>query len=171
MSMNELEYGQDPQGRLRFYGIYGAKVVDVSDPLNRSRIKVQVFQTTGTQVTGWAAPCLPITSNSNHPDHAEHTASEIAALLTTAASTTGTASPSAHSHSIPALTIVAKNSDTLKHPHKTVANTTEKWNDVQETNTTAEHSPHRIIPYVGQLVWVMFVAGDPEYPVWIGVQA
>lgn len=36
--------------------------------------------------------------------------------------------------------------------------------------TTPEHTFHRLIPAVGQLIWVMFQAGDPEYPVWIGVQ-
>jgi hypothetical protein len=34
-----------------------------------------------------------------------------------------------------------------------------------------EHTFHRNLPVVGQKVWVMFVAGDPEFPVWIGVQA
>ena len=34
-----------------------------------------------------------------------------------------------------------------------------------------EHTFHRSVPEVGQLIWVMFVAGDPEYPVWIGVQS
>jgi hypothetical protein len=33
-----------------------------------------------------------------------------------------------------------------------------------------EHTFHRSYPVVGQMIWVMFVAGDPEYPVWIGVQ-
>jgi hypothetical protein len=42
------------------------------------------------------------------------------------------------------------------------------------TNTslkTPEHTFHRNLPVVGQKVWVMFVAGDPEFPVWIGVQS
>ena len=25
------------------------------------------------------------------------------------------------------------------------------------------------VPDVGQVVWVMFIAGDPNFPVWIGV--
>jgi hypothetical protein len=31
------------------------------------------------------------------------------------------------------------------------------------------HSAHNSVPNVGQLVWVMFIAGDPNFPVWIGV--
>jgi hypothetical protein len=34
-----------------------------------------------------------------------------------------------------------------------------------------EHTLHRTVPEVNQLVWVMFIAGDPDYPVWIGVQS
>jgi hypothetical protein len=34
-----------------------------------------------------------------------------------------------------------------------------------------EHPFYRTFPAVNQLVWVMFVAGDPDYPVWIGVQS
>jgi hypothetical protein len=34
-----------------------------------------------------------------------------------------------------------------------------------------EHTLHRTVPAVNQLVWVMFIAGDPDYPVWIGVQS
>jgi len=25
-------------------------------------------------------------------------------------------------------------------------------------------------PYIGQKVWVMFIAGDPNFPVWVGVE-
>jgi hypothetical protein len=160
----------DPTGRFRFFGIYEAKVVDINDPLKKNRIKVKVQQSTGQEVSGWARSCQPITNVANHPDHAEHTASAIAALLTTTATTA--ADPQGGSVTIPALTVVAKaGAGTLKHPRKTVANTTQKWNDAQEQNpAVAEHTPHRLVPKVGQFVWVMFVAGDPEYPVWIGVQ-
>ena len=177
MRYEDLEYGLDPVGRNRFFGIYEAKVEDINDPLNKNRIKVKVFQTTGQEVTGWARACTPITDNANHPDHQEHTAAQIAALLTTTATTvtSGAASAgTAHTHSVtvPALTVVAKaGAGTLTHPRKTASNTAQKWNDSQEqTPPVAEHTPHRMIPYKGQMVWVMFVAGDPEYPVWIGVQ-
>lgn len=168
--MHELDYNLDAQGRTRFYGIYSAKVVNVDDPLNKGRIQVIVTQTTGTAITGWASACLPITSNANHPDHEEHTASQIAALLTTQSTTTADAQTG--SITIPALTVVAKSgAGTLSHPHKTTPNSDQKWNDSQEVTSPAyEHSPHRVIARKNQLVWVMFAAGDPEYPVWIGVQ-
>jgi hypothetical protein len=159
----------DPTGRFRFFGIYEAKVVDIADPLKKNRIKVKVQQSTGQEVSGWARSCQPITNVANHPDHQEHTASAIAALLTTTA--VSVTDSRGDTETVPALTIVAKaGAGTLKHPRKTAANTTQRWNDAQETNATAEHTPHRLVPKVGQLVWVMFVAGDPEYPVWIGVQ-
>ena len=82
----------------------------------------------------------------------------------------------------------------LTHAHDTIANTTQRWNDDQEQNLTpkgldidpiaagfgtnrssdptrvAEHTPHRLIPKKGQKVWVMFVAGLVNEPVWVGVQ-
>jgi len=166
--VSELSYGMDPLGRHRFFGIYSGKVVDISDPLKKSRIKVTVDQPFGTSKTNWAEACLPVVSNSNHPDHNPHTAAQIAALLTTQATTAS--DPQGGLVTIPALTVTAKGSGTLTHSHVTTANTTEKWNDSQETNTTDEHTPHRIIPKVGQEVWIMFIAGDPEFPVWIGVR-
>ena len=165
--MSEPGFVKDNLGRTRLYGIYSARVTDISDPLKKSRVKFTLHQATGLAKHGWAKACLPITSNANHPDHNEHTAAQIAALLTT----TPTSTPDAYgSTNIPALTVVAKTSGTLNHSHKTAANTTEKWNDSQETNTTAEHSPHRIIPKKGQDIWIMFEGGDPEFPVWIGIQ-
>jgi hypothetical protein len=55
-------------------------------------------------------------------------------------------------------------------------NTPTSKTDTQEVSkysdsTVPEHTFHRTIPAVGQLVWVMFEAGDPEYPVWMGVQS
>lgn len=166
----DSEYGMDPVGRSRFFGIYSAKVEDINDPLKQNRIKVKVYQATGQEVTGWARACLPITSVANHPDHQEHTAAEIAALLTTTQTTAS--DPQGGSITIPALTVVAKaGAGTLDHPRKLEPNTEQKWNDPQEqTPAVAEHTPHRLIPKKGQMVWVMFVAGDPEYPVWIGVE-
>ena len=159
---------KDELGRTRLYGIYSAKVLDIKDPLKKGRVKFSISQATGLQKHGWAKACLPVTSNANHPDHNEHTAAQVAALLTTTA--TSASDPQGGSVSIPALTVVAKNSNKLSHTHKTVANTTQKWNDSQETNTTAEHSPHRIVPKLHQQIWVMFEGGDPEFPVWIGIQ-
>jgi hypothetical protein len=196
--MLDSEYGQDPQGRLRFYGIYSAKVTNVTDPLKKNRIQVQVYQSTGTEVSGWAAACLPIVDSSYHPDHTPHTATAIAALLTTTSTTAS--DPQGGTVTIPALTVVAKSSTAqLNHAHTTtktmvnnslVVNSPTATTDTKEaslytasgvyapdTTTTStslktpEHTFHRTIPVVGQFVWVMFEAGDPEYPVWIGVQS
>ena len=186
--MVDSDYGLDPQGRLRFYGLYSAKVISIADPLKKNRIQVQVYQTTSTSVTGWAKACLPITNNSYHPDHVAHTAAQVAALLTnhSLSVTSGAASGgTAHTHTVTATLTHSGNSGTLKHPHaetKTMLknnikiNTTTGTADAQETskyldNTVPEHTFHRSVPAVGQLVWVMFEAGDPEYPVWMGVQS
>ena len=171
----ETEYMQDPQGRPRFFGLYEGTVVDINDPLKKSRVKLSVT-VTGKEITNWAKPLLPITVNSNHPDHQEHTAAQIAALLTTTSTTvtSGEASAgTAHTHSVtvPALTVVAKaGAGTLKHPHKTVADPTKKWNDATDIGATEEHTLHRLLPKKGQKVWVMFVAGLVNEPVWVGVQ-
>lgn len=172
------DYMLDPLGRVRFFGIYEGTVISITDPLKKNRIQLSVT-VTGSQVTGWARACLPPTTIADHPDHQEHLAADIAALLTTTAATaTGTAtsggSPS-HTHpvsvTVPALTVVAKSgAGTLKHPHKTIVNVVNKWNDAIDAPTTQEHTPHRVLPKVGAKVWVMFIAGIPEEPVWIGVQ-
>jgi len=208
--MNEAysNYGEDPQGRLRFFGLYSAIVAPGVDPLKRNRVLLQISMPTGGEVSNWAEGCLPITSNNNHPDHLPHTAAEIAALLTTQPTST----PDAYgSTDIPALTIVAKpGAGQLNHAHTrsttpkpvkemvsaigksyVVKNAPTSKTDVNEKSlyTAAsglsapgltssdtsikvpEHTFHRNLPVVGQKVWVMFVAGDPEFPVWIGVQA
>lgn len=141
---NEYEYNLDAQGRVRFSGIYSAKVVSISDPLSKSRIQVTVDQPTGSKVTAWAQACLPVHQNAIHPDHAPHSATF----------TTSAGGSISHSHQVS----VSFNS----HAHV--------GGDDQETDTTNEHTAHRIIPRIGQLVWVMFIAGDPDHPVWIGVQ-
>jgi hypothetical protein len=153
----------------RFYGLYEGIVTDVLDPENLSRIKLIVPQVTGSSETNWAQPCLPITSNSNHPDHIAHTAAQVAALLNNHTITMeGAGSGGGHTHPV-TISAHAGNSGTLTHAHKTVANTDERWNDEQETNITAEHTPHRLVPVLGQKVWVMYIAGDPNFPVWMGV--
>ena len=176
------EYMLDPFGRTRFFGIYEGVVVDIKDPLNKNRILVRV-PITGSEVTNWARAVLPITSNTEHADHVAHTAEKVAELLTTTSvSATGSAASGgspAHTHTVsvtvPALTVVAKaGAGTLKHPRKDmpVTDTTIAGGlgTAQETNTTSEHNPHRYVPRKGQKVWIMFVAGIPEEPVWIGVQ-
>jgi ketosteroid isomerase-like protein len=173
--INQETYMQDPQGRTRFYGIYEGIVKEINDPLKKGRIKVQVT-VTGQEVSGWARAVLPITHNANHPDHQEHTAAQIAALLTT--TSTSITDSRGDSATVPALTVVAKGgAGTLKHPHKIVVNAIKKWNGsdaktamFNDATNTDEHTPHRYVPNKGQRVWIMFVAGLLEEPVWIGVQ-
>lgn len=202
--VTDLTYQLDPIGRVRFFGIYEAKVVSVDDPLKRNRIQVQVLQNTGLEKTAWARACLPITDSSYHPDHAPHTATQIAAMLTTQQTTS--ADPQGGSVTIPALTVVAKAPGNQQLNHQHVVTKTKiksigknKFVDSSPTSTTdskenslyttasglsapgttttdtsikvPEHTFHRSIPVIGQMVWVMFIAGDPEYPVWIGVQS
>jgi hypothetical protein len=151
-----------------YYGIYRGICKENEDPENYKRIKLLVPQVLGSALSEWAWPCLPVTSNSNHPDHQEHTAAQIAALLTT--TPVSVTDSRGDTETVPALTVVAKaGAGTLKHPKKTDADTDELWNDEQETNTTAEHSPHRLVPRIDQGVWVMFEGGDANFPVWIGV--
>lgn len=173
--ITDADYMQDPQGRTRFFGIYEGIVKEINDPLKKGRIKVQVT-VTGQEVTDWARAVLPITYNANHPDHQEHTAAQIAALLTTTSvSITDSRGDSA---TVPALTVVAKaGAGTLKHLHKTAVNAAKKWNGsdaktamFNDATNTDEHTPHRYVPNKGQRVWIMFVAGLLEEPVWIGVQ-
>jgi hypothetical protein len=194
---NESEYMMDPQGRPRFYGIYSGQVTNVEDPLKQNRIQVLVHGPTGIESHNWAPACLPITDSSYHPDHQPHTAAQIAALLTT----TATSVSGGGGGTVPALTVVAKSGGgQLNHPHtvtKTMVNkgvvvsSPTSTTDALEASTytaasglsapgttsastslkTPEHTFHRTFPAVAQLVWVMFIAGDPDYPVWIGVQS
>jgi len=107
-----------------------------------------------------------------------HTAAQVAALLSTHAThtatiTSGSASAgTAHTHTVSVSLSHAAHagaSGQLDHPHETAADEDQKWNDDLETNTTAEHTPHRMVPTVDQGVWVMFEGGDPNFPLWIGV--
>ena len=67
----------------KHYGVYRGICKQNEDPDGYKRIKLLVPQVLGNALSEWAWPCLPVTSNSNHPDHQEHTAAQIAALLTT----------------------------------------------------------------------------------------
>jgi hypothetical protein len=154
----------------RFYGIYEGWCIDIDDPENKSRIRLKVPQLYGENEkaeTGWARPCLPVTSNADHLDHEPHLASQVASVLAnhSATITSGSASAgTAHTHSVTLNLSHTGNSGQLSHPH--VAST-----DNQDPNPDeAEHSPHRLVPRINQRVWVMFIAGDPNFPVWIGVQ-
>jgi Type VI secretion system/phage-baseplate injector OB domain len=162
----------------RFYGIYEGVCTNNQDPDGKYKIKLQVYQVLGYNETEWAPPCLPVVNDANHLDHQAHTAAQIAALLTTTSvSITGTGTDSAvigssvtTSATVPALTVVAKSGGgTLNHPH--VTSTDSLDTDGSEIGlSAAEHTYHRKVPNVGQKVWVMFIAGDPNFPVWMGVQ-
>ena len=127
----------------RFYGIYEGICFDVEDPDNEYRIKLIVPQVLGSSITEWARPCMPISST---PTEEEHFATEVAALLNnhSATITSGAASAgTAHTHSVTLNLAHTGNSSSLKHQK---------------------------VPLISQRVWVMFIAGDPNFPVWIGVQ-
>jgi len=174
----------------KFYGLYEGICSDVDDPDKENRIKLQVPQVLGEDITEWARPCLPVTSNSNHPDHKKHLASEVAALLqahanhsetigTTSNGVPGVTGGGSHSHSI-TINLAHTNNHTgkspdttyfLDHPHETDPNEDNKHNDDQEITTDQpHHTPHRLVPKLGQKVWVMFIGGDPNFPVWMGVE-
>lgn len=143
------QYGMDPIGRLRFFGIYEGKVISIDDPQKKNRIQVQVFQTTGDAVTGWARAVVPITNNSYHPDHLPHTASQVAALLTTQATTvtsgTGPSYPvGTHTHqvTIPQLTVIPKDSTKqLNHAHTETKSMVDTKNKIKvlTSSTTANN--------------------------------
>lgn len=160
----------------RFFGIYLGICVDNDDPDEMSRIKLQVPQVLGQAISEWALPCLPVTSNANHPDHLPHLASEVAALLTAHgnhSATFTTSTDATHSHTV-AVSFSHTNNHTgktpdttyyLDHEHEDTSAT-----DPYDTQTVSpEHTYHRTIPNIKQKVWVMFVAGDPNFPVWMGV--
>jgi hypothetical protein len=157
----------------KFYGIYRAVCMDNADPIEKNRIKVQVPQVLGQSISDWAWPCLPVTSNADHPDHIPHLASEVAALLvthgahaisgTTGGATVGTFGSHTHSFSYTATHAAhAGNSGELTHDHE------DDEEDPLEVNGT-EHTPHRKVPDLEQGVWVMFEGGDPNFPIWMGV--
>jgi hypothetical protein len=165
----------------RFYGIYRGICVDNMDPDEENKITLIVPQVLGNQVTEWAQPCLPVVTNADHPDHKKHLASEVADLLLghgthSATFTTSSGGDPAHTHSV-AVTFSHTNNHAgktpdstyrLDHEHEPTTDTLDK--DGSEIGlTAAEHTYHREVPFIGQKVWVMFIAGDPNFPVWMGV--
>lgn len=146
----------------RFYGIYEGTCTNNEDPDGKYKIKLLVPQILGQNETDWAFPCLPVTDNADHKDHVDHTAAQVASLLTTNSVTVGSGLGSVI---VPPLTVVPlSSSGTLSHPHVNSS-------DPLDINlTTTQHTPHRKVPNVNQKVWVMFIAGDPNFPVWLGVE-
>lgn len=149
----------------KYYGIYRGICIDIEDPEQLNRIRLKVPQVLNTNVTNWAYPCLPVATNADHPDHLNHTAAQVAALLSdhvVSGSTSVESSPGSHSHTFSVTkTHSGKSGQKLNHDHATL-------DDPLETNDT-EHTLHRKIPNLNQGVWVMFEGGDINFPVWIGV--
>lgn len=174
----------------RFYGIYLGICVNNEDPENNQRIQLMVPQVLGQEITEWADPCMPVIFNADHPDHKKHLASEVAALLqahadhpvsgTTSGATVSTFGSHTHTFSYTATHTnnhTGKTPDStnfLDHEHETTVDKDKKWNASSGTafndaTDTKEHTPHRGVPNLDQKVWVMFIAGDPNFPVWMGV--
>jgi hypothetical protein len=153
----------------RFYGIYRGICVDNADPQKLDRITLIVPQILGGTVTDWALPCTPITNTAEHLDHQVHTAAQVVALINNHTATTDSAGAgaAAHTHTV-TISAHAGNSNTLKHPHVTMTDPLDR-DGTEEGLTAAEHTYHRNVPAVGQSVWLMFVGGDANFPVWMGV--
>ena len=158
----------------RFYGIYLGICVNNEDPEDNQRIQLMVPQVLGQEITEWADPCMPVMFNANHPDHIAHTAAQVAALLNNHTITINSSgSGGGHTHTA-TISAHAGNTGTLTHPHTTSVDATKKWNQssgtaFNDSTDTKEHTAHRGVPNLDQKVWVMFIAGDPNFPVWMGV--
>jgi hypothetical protein len=169
----------------RFYGLYRGVCIDIDDPDKLNRITLQVPQVLGTQITNWALPCTPVTDNADHPDHKKHLATEVAALLNahgnhavSVSGSTGGATVStfgSHTHTFSATQTLTHtenhtgNTNTLDHEHEATSDTLDK-DGSEDGLTAAEHTYHRRVPNLNQKVWVMFEGGDPNFPVWMGVE-
>jgi hypothetical protein len=86
--INDLNYMQDPLGRVRFFGVYSGRVVDVTDPLKKGRIKVQVPQVTGTESSGWLDQVTGKIADVNMP-YGTFTSSSTQTITTSIAAITG----------------------------------------------------------------------------------
>ena len=79
-----------------------------------------------------------------------------------------------HVSAVKSMTSKIKNlASVITSPSTTAETDTSKYSHGQtapDGTSTPEHTFHRALPIVGQQVWVMFIAGNPEYPVWVGVQ-
>jgi hypothetical protein len=153
----------------RFYGIYKGVCVDNADPQKLNRITLVVPQILGDTVTDWALPCTPITNTAEHLDHKPHTAAQVVALIDNHTATTSSAlsGGSAHTHTV-TISAHSGNSNKLYHPHVDMTDPLDR-DGTEEGLDAAEHTYHRNVPAVGQPVWLMFVGGDPNFPVWMGV--
>lgn len=88
----------------KYFGIYRGICHDIADPNNNNRIKVTCPQVLYTNVSNWAYPLLPVTSNSTHANHTDQ--------YTTSATSVGTYG--AHTHTV---TLNAAHSAHVTVPH------------------------------------------------------
>ena len=108
-----------------------------------------------------AIPALTVVAKSgggqlNHPHTTIKTKVTKGVVVSSPTSTTDTLEVSAYS-----------NASGLSAPGTTSSQTKITHPDLAKP----EHPFPRTVPAVNQLVWVMFIAGDPDHPVWIGVQS
>jgi len=96
--INDLNYMQDPLGRVRFFGVYSGRVVDVTDPLKKGRIKVQVPQVTGTESSGWLDQVTGKIADVNMP-YGTFTSSSTQTITTSIAAITGWTKQNANKYS------------------------------------------------------------------------
>lgn len=128
------------------FGLYRGICQNNQDPTGHNRIQVSIPDLYGnTYITDWIPGCLPVTSNADHPDHLAHSAT-----FTTTSGGTPT-----HSHNV---TVTFND-----HEHAATSD------PLDPTTTSPHHTPHRKVPNVGQVVWIMFEKGDPNFPIWMGV--
>jgi hypothetical protein len=171
-----------------YYGLYRGICKDNQDPTNHDRIKVAIPDLYGNDfITDWIPGCMPVVSNADHPDHKKHLASEVAALLKahtdhTFSGNTGSGGSPSHTHSF-SFTVAHDNNHSGKTPdtsnyldHQHVDSSTNtnlpsgNKKDLYDTqDASPQHTYHRTIPNLNQVVWIMFEKGDPNFPVWMGV--
>lgn len=61
---------------------------------------------------------------------------------------------------------------TAQHASHTATITTSTESPSAHSHTVdvnLTHTAHKKVPDPGQSVWVMFIGGDPNFPVWVGV--
>jgi hypothetical protein len=150
--------------------------VENDDPDKQNRIKALIPQVYGSEMSEWVYPCLPVVDNANHPDHVAHLAADVAALLLdhsiSISGTTDSNGTPAHTHNFSGGTNVSHSGTggTLAHPYVPSSDPLDQ--DGSELGLpAAEHTYHRAVPNVGQTVWIMFVGGDPNFPIWMGVMS
>jgi len=152
-----------------FYGLYRGVCIDNADPQKLDRITLVVPQILGDTVTDWALPFIPITNMAEHLDHQPHTGPQVVTLINNHTGSTDSALSglSAHTHTV-TISAHAGNTNKLYHPHVTMTDPLDR-DGTEEGLAAAEHTYHRNVPKIGQPVWLMFVGGDPNFPVWMGV--